>query len=280
MGLPVDILSKEETFGLIESWFKEGIKRPKMIVTAYGMFLVNAARDKEFAEIVKQADLVTPDGNSVLAAAEYIRKTQRLKNAKNQNVENHNGVARTFRCLGEGLRVGWKILNGSIGETVTGVWLFEKIISKASENNWRIFLLGGRDNVAEKASAMLLKRFPSIKVAYDSGEKVAGTDPITDKRVVEKINSFKPDFLFVQYNPIVQEKWIDSHRDNLKVKVAMGYGGTLDEYIGRLKPSPKWFETHGLKWLWRLMLEPWRWHRMWDAVIVFPWLVFKESLKS
>ena len=269
LGLPIDVLSREETFTVIRNWFKTDIKKPKMIVTAYGMFLVNGTRDKEFFRIVKKADLVTPDGNSVLAAVEYNRRTQELKNSRTQSV--------LVKIL-EGLRVGGKIFKGTIGEPVTGVWLFEKITENAVKNNWRIFLLGGKDNVAEKGAEILLKRFPGIKVAYDSGEKVAGTDIETDKRVVGKINNFKPDFLFVQYNPIVQEKWIESHRDILKVKVAMGYGGTLDEYVGKLKQSPEWLQTHGLKWVWRLILEPWRWRRMVDAVIVFPWLVFRSSL--
>ena len=79
LGFPIDVLSREETFEVVKGWFKADIKKPKMIVTAYGMFLVNGTRDVEFAKIVKKADLVTPDGNSVLAAVEYNRRTQELK---------------------------------------------------------------------------------------------------------------------------------------------------------------------------------------------------------
>ena len=264
LGLPVDILNKEETFGVIEEWLRKGIKKPKMIVTAYSMFFVNASRDKDFARIVSKADLVTPDGNSVLAAYKY------AKLAKGKNI---------FQKLGLGLSVGWDIYSGSIGESVTGVWLFDKITSEAENHNWRIFLLGGMENVGRDAAKMLVERFPNIKVAYDEGEMKVGHDALAEKRAVDKINRFNPDFLFVQYNPIVQEKWIDSHLDNLNVGVAIGYGGTLDEFTGRLKSSPNWFERHGLKWLWRLYLQPSRWRRMVDAVIVFPWMVFKESLR-
>lgn len=263
LGIPVDILTKEETYSIVESWFDKEIKKPKLIVTAYSEFFVNALRDQEFARIIKKADVVTPDGKSVLAANKY------LGLSKNKNL---------LQKIGLGLSVGQDILSGSIGESVTGVWLFEKITANAVKHNWKIFLLGGLDNVGEKAARMLQGRFPGIRVEFDEGEIGVGTNLVVDERVVEKINRFKPDFLFVQYRPIVQEKWIDSHRDNLKIGVAMGIGGTLDEYVGRLKTSPKWMEKRGLKWLWRLFLQPKRWKRMIDAVIIFPWLVFKESL--
>lgn len=265
LGIPVDILSKEETYLVIKEWFGEGIKKPKVVVTAYSEFFVNATRDKEFARIIKKADLVTPDGKSVLAADKY------LKQSKGQNI---------FKKLLLGFGVGGEILSGSIGESVTGVWLFETITAQAEKNNWKIFLLGGWNNVSTAAAEILRERFPNIRVESDGGEEAVGTDPDADIRVMGKINRFKPDFLFVQYRPIVQEKWIDSHLDRLKVGVAMGIGGTLDEYVGRLQNSPKWMEKHGLKWLWRLFLQPKRWKRMIDAVIVFPWLVFQESLMN
>ncbi len=266
----MDVLTREETFDVIRNWQRTGVKKPKIVVTAYSEFFVNALRDKEFGRIIKKADLVTPDGKSVLAAVAFDKKIQKLKNSKNQNIVN------TF---GEGLRVGGKILNGTVGESVTGVWLFEKITKNAGKHNWRIFLLGGWDNLSGEVATMLRNRFPGIRVESHDGENVVGEDPATDKMVVEKINKFKPDFLFVQYRPIVQEKWIESHISNLKVGVAMGVGGTFDEYAGRLKNSPEWMERHGLKWLWRLLIQPRRWGRMIDAVIVFPWLVFRESLR-
>ena len=276
LGLPVDLVTKEEVFLVLKNWVASKKSGTKMVVTAYSEFFVRATRDAEFARILGKADLVTPDGHSVLAAAKYLRRTRELKNLKNQ-VDG----SRVLRFLYEGLKVGREIWSGKLGEPVTGVWLFEKITSQAEKHNWRLFLLGGWDNVSGEAAKILLERFPNIKVAYDAGEESVGSDPETDKRVVKKIQDFNPDFLFVQYRPVVQEKWIESHREQLsKVKVAMGIGGTLDEFVGRLKSAPNWMERHGIKWLWRLILQPVRWRRMIDAVVIFPWLVFRESLQK
>lgn len=274
LGLPVDILSKEETYSIIKSWLSLRSSKLRTVVTAYSEFFVKASRDTEFARIIQEADLVTPDGNSVLAAIAF------GKAISSQITDDSSQIRKVLIGLREGLKVGAKIWSGGVGEPVTGVWLFEKITSEAEKRNWRLFLLGGWDNVSGEAAQILLKRFPNIKVAFDSGEESVGSDPETDKRVIKKIQSFNPDFLFVQYRPVVQEKWIASHRRELsKVGVAMGIGGTLDEYVGRLASSPGFMERHGLKWLWRMILQPARWRRMIDAVIVFPWLVFRESLR-
>ncbi len=272
LGLPVDILSRRETTEKIEGWLKTPSQRPRMVVTAYSEFFVAAQKDKVFSDIVKKADLVTPDGISVLAAVKYIKKTQKLKNSKTQ--------MKVLRMLGEGVKVGGEILSGKVGESVTGVWLFSELTKMAEKRNWKVFLLGGWGDVSLRTSKMLLERFPRLRVTYDSGENRVGTDRVVDEQVVKKINAFKPDLLFVQYNPVKQEKWISSHLTRLKAGVVMGVGGTFNEYLGDFRPAPAWMEVVGLKWLWRMLVEPKRVGRIFRAVVVFPWLVFKASLTS
>jgi len=263
LGASVDLLTKLESVNLIHDWIKTE-HRMKLVVTAYSEFFVRAQTDPEFFEILRSADLVTPDGVSVLAATKYSDRV---------------GGMSVGRKLWEGLKVGGEILSGKIGETVTGVWLFETLTKKAADKDWKVFLLGGWDNVSLRTSQMLLKRFPKLKVSYDAGEERVGTDEATNKRVIEKINKFAPDILFVAYNPIKQEKWLAKYRDVLKVKVGIGVGGTFDEYTGKFKKAPVWMEKTGLKWLFRVIQEPRRVGRILRAVMVFPWLVFNNSNK-
>ncbi len=269
LGLPVDILTKEQALKNIEDWIKIPNGRLRQVVTAYSEFYVNGQRDKEFGNIMRSADMVTADGRSVLAAVEYNRESRlwivdrRLK---------------IFKAFFAGLKVGVRILKNDLGETITGVWLFEEICRLSEMKGWRIFVLGGWGDVNLRATKMLTKRFPKLKLASDAGESVVGKVEGENVRVLEKINKHKPDILFVQYRPIQQEKWIDNNRKLLKAKVAVGIGGTLDEFVGDLKQAPNWMQSLGLKWLWRLFIQPKRWRRMVDAVIVFPWLVFKESV--
>lgn len=271
LGLPVDKLTCAETVDKISEWIRVESKQ-KMVVTAYSEFYVNAQSDKEFARIIKSADLVTPDGVSVLAAVEYLQTVSKIKRIKDLR------ALRFFKLLLEGLKVGGKILSGKVGETVTGVWLFNELTKLSVKKGWKVFLLGGWGNVSERTATMLLERFPGIKVLGDPGEERVGSDELMNAKIVKKINAFKPDLLFVQYNPVKQEKWIASNLKDLKVGVAMGVGGTFNEYLGDFKKAPHVMETIGLKWLWRVIVEPRRFGRIMKAVIVFPWLVFRSSL--
>lgn len=265
LGVNVDILNRPESVSRIASWINEkNVKRTKLIVTAYSEFFVTANYDKEFKKIINEADLVTPDGVSVLAAASY----QKAAKGKSLPIKLLSG-------FGEGLN----IITGSLGETVTGVWLFEELCKLAGKNKWKVFLLGSWGDTARRTATMLLKRFPGIIVEYDEGEKLVGTDPVKNSEVIKKINAFKPDLLCVTYRPVIQEKWIYRNRDLLGAKVAIGLGGTFNEFLGDFKKAPKWMEGMGLKWLWRMIQEPKRIMRIIKAVIVFPWLVFQDSLK-
>lgn len=262
LGAPVDILSRQETIKEIASWINEPSGKMKILVTAYSEFFVKAQSDTVFMDVMQSADLVTPDGVSVLAAAKYLERVR--------------GKSIIVR-LGQGLKSGSEIIGGKAGETVTGVWLFDELTKMAAKNGWKVFLLGGWNKVSERTAQKLLERFPKLKVAYDSGEERVGTDKRRDEEVVKKINDFGPDILFVAYNPIKQEKWLASHQKQLTAKVGIGVGGTFNEYLGEFKKAPVWMEKMGLKWLWRVLVEPKRIGRIMKAVVVFPWLVFRSK---
>jgi len=68
-----------------------------------------------------------------------------------------------------------------------------------------------------------------------------------------------------------------ANKGKLKAKVALGVGGTFDEFLGKVREAPEVFSRLGLKWLWRLVVQPKRMGRIWQAVVVFPWLVFREK---
>lgn len=52
--------------------------------------------------------------------------------------------------------------------------------------------------------------------------------------------------------------------------LAMGVGGSFDFLTGKVKRAPSFWRFLGMEWLWRLLLQPKRWKRMWNAVIIFP----------
>ena len=55
--------------------------------------------------------------------------------------------------------------------------------------------------MSEKTAKMLLKRFPKLKVSFDAGETMVGTDEKTNKRVIDKINDFAPRYFVCSIQP-------------------------------------------------------------------------------
>ena len=83
-----------------------------------------------------------------------------------------------------------------------------------------------------------------------------------EPEIVEQINESGADLIFVCLGAPKQEKWIDAHRNELKAKVAMGIGGSLDVFAGTAERAPEFFCKTGLEWFYRLCKEPWRAGRM------------------
>ena len=297
LGVKVDEISRQETIDKISSWIgkREGLKH---VVTIYSEFLLVAEKDEEFKKATKKADLVVPDGVGVLAALEYKKITTRAAQHSGRDLRYASATRRRVALLFAGLRVGVDGLRGNLGEPVTGVWLFEELVGLAAKNGWKVFLLGGFGDTAErlaeklknasldpfdsaKASLRMTKRM-GLQVEFDAGEQRVGrilessqTRPQNDE-VIEKINEFKPDLLFVAYGPIKQEKWIYKNKGKLKAKVAIGLGGTFDEVLGEFPRTPEWMEKRGLKALWRLVVQPKRLPRIWRGMVVFPFRVWRR----
>ena len=96
--------------------------------------------------------------------------------------------------------------------------------------------------------------------------------------VIDKINKFAPEILFVAFGNPKQEIWIHKHLLELKVSGAMAVGGTLRYFAGFSILPPEFLEKAGLEWLWRLITEPTRIVRIFRAVVIFPLKVFIYKL--
>lgn len=153
-----------------------------------------------------------------------------------------------------GLQIGLKIISGKYPERPTGVKMFKSILESGK---YRVYLTGGWNAVAER----LAERYKNV-VGWDNGDKN-----------ITKINAAKPDILFVSLGRFKQEVWIAQNLDKLRSKVVIGVGSAFDE-VGDNWPVPKWVETYGLKWLWRVTRDPKHIVRAFNAFPIFPLKVF------
>ena len=163
-------------------------------------------------------------------------------------------------------------------ERLSGVELVEAILKHASEKNEKVFLLGAGQGVAEVAAAKMSKKYPGLQMSWYEGAKTVKVEKSEEASMtIAKINGVSPDYLLVAYGSPYQDMWIEENRPYLRVRVAIGVGGTLDEWAGVVALCPVWLDQLGLKWLWRVAQEPRRWRRI-LRVLQFGGLVLYHKL--
>jgi N-acetylglucosaminyldiphosphoundecaprenol N-acetyl-beta-D-mannosaminyltransferase len=157
---------------------------------------------------------------------------------------------------------------------VTGIDLTERIAAEAARRGWSLFLLGAAPGVAERAAAVLQRANPGLRIAgcYAGSPRPADEPPIR-----ERIIAARPDVLLVAYGHPAQDLWIARNQPLLRVPVAIGVGGTFDELAGVVPRAPALVQRLGLKWLYRLIVQPWRWRRIMTAAPLFLWTVLREG---
>jgi len=235
------------------------------IVTLNPEMIVKTQKNDYFKKIINEADIVVPDGIGILLAHKYIYQDGLL-------------------------------------EKISGIDLIYTICESDFVKNKKIYLLGAGRGIAKKAAEVLLKKYNRLNIVgaeegvsaeVSNFQSISNQYPINiqhsispnnteynelNKQLIRRINNAQPEILFVALGAPKQEIWI---YENLKkmpsVKLAMGVGGSFDFISGRIKRAPLIFQRLGLEWLWRLILEPRRIKRIYNATAKFGWVVLKNK---
>ena len=164
---------------------------------------------------------------------------------------------------GTGLLWAAKKQGVHLPERVTGVDVLEAFANRIEA---KLFLLGAAPGVAEEAA----KKLKNVVGTF------SGSPEMTDD-IVNRVNASGANALFVAYGAPKQDLWIAQNLFRMpNVKLAMGVGGAFDFLAGKRKRAPKWMQSAHLEWLYRLIKEPSRIGRIFNAVVVFPWLVLTD----
>lgn len=160
---------------------------------------------------------------------------------------------------GIGVVYASRILKKPLSERAAGYDIACRLVEEIAKTGHKLFLFGGKPGVAEEAKENLEKAHSGLKIV---GTRNGYFKPEETPSIIEQINASGADIVFVCLGAPAQEKWIDANKDKLAVKVAMGLGGSLDIFAGRVERSPEIWCKLGLEWLHRLIREPWRFMRM------------------
>lgn len=240
LGVKVSVTSTGEVLDFVADSLK---KRSKFFITTPNPeIIVEAQKDYELREALNSASIALADG--------------------------------------AGLSLALKIK-----ERITGRGMFELLLQFANRHGLRVYLLGAAPDVNKAAIAKINKIYPRVKVKGSGDIKVnkEGYSVIESDRgkhiaILRDIDNFGPHLLFVALGAPKQEKWVFHNLDKLNVGGAMVIGGALDYFVGKAVLPPAWVARAGLEWLWRAILEPRRIKRIFNAVFVFPFLVFRSNL--
>jgi exopolysaccharide biosynthesis WecB/TagA/CpsF family protein len=178
---------------------------------------------------------------------------------------------------GIALKAATLILRGTWLPDVNGSDLFP-LVMRSAPSNLRVFLLGGRLDVARLAQQAIETRWPNVRVVgAESGYFKADEASC----VLERINNARPDILLLGLGCPYQEQLALAWADRLQARVVWSVGGLFDTLSGTKKRAPHWLRRARLEWLFRLAHEPRRlWRRTFVAV---PWLalrILKQKISS
>ena len=138
-------------------------------------------------------------------------------------------------------------------ERVSGIDMFAKLCQGSAEKGYKLYFLGSSPGTAEMAAERCRLLFPGCNIV---GARHGFFDPDSYTLVAQEIAKTKPDVLFVAMGMPRQEKFIMETQSIIGAPVAMGVGGTLDVYSGKLKRAPKWVQKMKMEWLYRLFQNP------------------------
>ncbi|HPN54471.1 MAG TPA: WecB/TagA/CpsF family glycosyltransferase [Candidatus Moranbacteria bacterium] len=212
-------------------------------------------------EILKKIESFLADGKFHQIAtvnAEFILQAQKDNDFKNILNTCDLNVADTISIRYAFLRYGkW------LKARIAGADLMHEILKIANEKKFSVFLAVSKNGLSsyEEIKNKLSQIYPNVNF---SGADIDN----------QNFSSYQMPYaicqiLFCNFGAPRQEKFINCVKNDI-LGVAMGIGGSFDYITGKIKRAPKIMRYFGLEWLWRLILQPKRWKRIWNAVIIFP----------
>lgn len=217
-------------------------KASSYVCFANAHMLVEAYRDKEFNELLNNADVATPDGGPLSKLM--------------------------------------KLMYGQEQDRVAGMDVLPRLLQEAAARGKSVYFYGSTDPVLEAVVAKAKQELPELKIAGYYSPPFRKLTHIEDTAIINMINDAKPDLVFVALGCPKQERWMAEHKG--KVNACMlGVGQAFMTFADLEKRLPKWARDLSLEWTYRLWQEPRRlWKRYLYTNSMFVLLTLKLLLQK
>ena len=184
-------------------------------------------------------------------------------------------------CDGAGVALALRILCGVHvpGRITYADWTWQ-LARFCESHRYSMFFLGGRPGVAEAAGARLRERFPGLRlVGCQHG--YFDCEGSESQRVIDRINSLRPNVLLVGLGMPLQEEWLGSHHGDIRANVCLTGGAVFDFISGRTRRGPRFLVDHSFEWFVRFCVEPRRlWRRYLIGNPLFLWRAWRWTRRS
>ncbi|MCK5122903.1 MAG: WecB/TagA/CpsF family glycosyltransferase [Candidatus Pacebacteria bacterium] len=230
LGVKIDKINNQKILDKVEGFLLSN--KQNYIVTLNSEIILKTQKDEEYFHILNNADLSITDGIGLKLAG---------------------------------------LVSGCNIERIPGADLTKQILQIAQNKKLKIAVLNWRGGLSEKEDIekALIKKYHGLEFIIEDIERDFVNFTETESFV--NLQNFEPAILFVALGAPYQEKLIYHNLSKIpSVKLALGVGGSFDFISGKIKRAPLLFQKLGLEWLWRLIMQPKRWKRIYNAVIVFP----------
>ena len=203
------------------------LEKRQIINTINPHSYVTAKQDPLFHTALNNSDILIPDGSGIVLAAKQLYN-KRIKK-------------------------------------IAGDDLHTFLLEKMNEQQGKVFYMGASMETLKEIEKKLSFEYPNIQVQTYSPPFKNNFTKEENNTIIERINQFSPDVLFIGMTAPKQEKWLEEHNKRLNFTIASSIGAVFDFYAERVhRPSPLWIDLH-LEWFVRFLAEP---KRLWRRNII------------
>jgi N-acetylglucosaminyldiphosphoundecaprenol N-acetyl-beta-D-mannosaminyltransferase len=238
IGFPVAAASFEQQVEAIVQWSKRNLS--KVVCVANVHMLTEASWDARLADVLHEADLVTPDGMPLVWMIQVLKRSRQ--------------------------------------DRVAGLDLMQAVCRKAQADGIGVFFLGSEVGILAKMSTRLAQEFPNLRVLAMESLPFRPMTSEEDAAVIDRVNNSGAGVVFLSLGCPKQEFWMAQHRGQIKA-VMVGLGGVFPVYAGIYRRAPATIRAAGLEWLYRLVQEPRRlWGRYSRTIPPFLWMALRQLI--
>lgn len=142
-------------------------------------------------------------------------------------------------------------------DKLAGIDIMNYIIENYKDK--KIYLFGATEEVNNTLQNKLKDRGVNI-VGGRSGYGYSNSE------VVDDVNNSEAEILFIALGSPLQEEFIYKEFNRLNARLIIPVGGAFDVIAGYKKRAPKLFIKLKLEWLWRAILEPKRFNKIFNII--------------